>query len=220
MSATQLTEAVGLAHRLREATAPAHRSAISGGVNDRIISGTLSLDDYVAMLGQFWHLYDVLELAGDVIGHDPIAAAVLDPVLRRAPLIASDLVALRGLDHRPPPPLPATERYLERLAEVAANDAVAYVAHHYTRYLGDLSGGQFMGRRLAESLELDVAHGVGWYHFAGIPDVDEYKVEYRRRLDGLGLSDAEEARLINEVLVAYELNEQLLVALDEERRGG
>ena len=42
---------------------------------------------------------------------------------------------------------PATEAYVRRIEEVAADSSLAYllVAHQYTRYLGDLFGGQVAG---------------------------------------------------------------------------
>jgi hypothetical protein len=44
--------------------------------------------------------------------------------------------------------LPATERYVARLHAVTSGEP-AFVAHHYTRYLADLSGGQYLGPAIA-----------------------------------------------------------------------
>ncbi|MEZ5321998.1 MAG: biliverdin-producing heme oxygenase [Microthrixaceae bacterium] len=219
MTIAEVSEASGLARRLRDATAAAHRSASRGGLNDRIMSGTITVEEYTAMLGQLWHVYHVLELATDVLGDDPVAAQFVDRRLDRAPLLEADLDAL-GMDRsRPPAPLPETEPYLDRLASVAATDPVAFVAHHYTRYLGDLSGGQYMGRRVEEHLDLGPESGTGWYHFEAISDPDAYKAEYRARLDRVELGDVGERRLVEEVLVAYELNQRMLDGIDRLGRG-
>ena len=60
-----------------------------------------------------------------------------------------------GDPHASTPPPPTA--YRARLLEQAAEWAALLVAHHYTRYLGDLSGGQAIGRILDRTFELDGA---------------------------------------------------------------
>jgi len=114
---------------------------------------------------------------------------------------------------------PAAAMYAERVRAVSLESiggAVAwaplFVAHHYTRYLGDLSGGQVMARILAR-------HGygadeLGFYRFDALPGKDggaAYKDAYRRKLDALGegLTVQQRRRLLDEVNVAFALNEQI-----------
>jgi heme oxygenase len=88
------------------------------------------------------------------------------------------------------------------------------VAHHYTRYLGDLSGGQAIGRILDREFELDGA-GIAFYAFEAIPKPKPYKDAYRARLDALGLGPAEVRRVVDEVRVAFTLNQALFTELGE-----
>ncbi len=80
------------------------------------------------------------------------------------------------------------------------------MAHHYTRYLGDLSGGQAIGRILERSFELD-GQGLEFYEFPVRPK--PYKDAYRDRLDGLGLDDDEIDRVVDEVKLAFALNQRV-----------
>ncbi|MFN8053425.1 MAG: biliverdin-producing heme oxygenase [Acidimicrobiales bacterium] len=195
----------GVAQRLRDATVQAHRSASGGGPLDAIVDGTLSVDGYVAMLDELWHVYSALEAAADAMTHHPVGVALGSPSLARRDSIATDLAHLVGRTATPTPTR-ATEAYVERLTTRAAVEPIAFVAHHYTRYLGDLSGGQFLGRRIEQQLGLGPDSGTSWFHFPGIPDVAAFKDDYRAALDGLGFSEHEESQLVAEVLVAYELN--------------
>ena len=75
--------------------------------------------------------------------------------LDRAPAIESDLVALCGAHwSHDIPLLAAGDLYARRIAKAAEGDGTRLIAHAYTRYLGDLSGGQILQRLLARSLEL------------------------------------------------------------------
>ena len=84
--------------------------------------------------------------------------------------------------------------------------------HHYTRYLGDLSGGQAIGRILDRTFELDGA-GIAFYDFPEIPKPKVYKDGYRARLDALGLGAADQERVVTEVKTAFQLNQALFVEL-------
>lgn len=62
------------------------------------------------------------------------------------------------------PPLPFTA-YTARLRKLAASEPVALLAHAYVRYLGDLSGGQFIRRRIAKAYDLSDGAGTAFYEF-------------------------------------------------------
>jgi hypothetical protein len=70
------------------------------------------------------------------------------------------------------------------------------VAHHYTRYLGDLSGGQAIGRIIGREFGLDGGVGTAFYSFSEVPKPKLYKDAYRARLDALPLDDVQRARVL------------------------
>ena len=50
-----------------------------------------------------------------------------------------------------------------------------------------------------------------FYVFPGIPDYKAFKIDYRDALDAAGWDEAEQAKVIDEVLTAYRLNTKVLV---------
>jgi len=53
-----------------------------------------------------------------------------------------------------PEPSPATRDYVQRIKDVSDNEPKSLVAHAYTRYMGDLSGGQILARCARRALNL------------------------------------------------------------------
>ena len=66
--------------------------------------------------------------------------------------------------------------------KAAEGDGARLIAHAYTRYLGDLSGGQILQRLLARSLELRPSE-LSFYDFPRFSDLDALKADYRKALD-------------------------------------
>ncbi len=75
---------------------------------------------------------------------DPVGAPFVDDRLTRLPAIVADLEAIYGAGWRDEiAPSEATATYVARLEEVCPTlGRRLRVAHHYVRYLGDLSGGR------------------------------------------------------------------------------
>ena len=114
-------------------------------------------------------------------------------------------------------PLPTTRRYVARINQVGAAWAGGFVAHHYTRYLGDLSGGLFIGRLMQRRFGFET-NGIGFYLFDDIADPKAFKDVYREQLDAVPWDDAEKERVIDEVLLAYRFNTELFEDLERAKR--
>jgi heme oxygenase (biliverdin-producing, ferredoxin) len=71
---------------------------------------------------------------------------------------------------------------------VAQGRPAEYVAHHYTRYLGDLSGGQVIGAMIERHYGA-TPEQLTFFSFEGIEKPVPYKREYRTALDALELTD-------------------------------
>ncbi|MFG1780085.1 heme oxygenase (biliverdin-producing) [Micromonospora sp. NPDC049051] len=199
---------------LRAASAEAHQSAESQRYVSALLAGDLDRAAYTALVVQYHVIYEALEDAAEAVRHDPLAGPFVDDALTRLPALAADLEFLLGPDwRRRIEPTPATAAYAARLAEVRAGSPERFIAHHYTRYLGDLSGGLHIGRSVARHYGLTGDAGAAFYRFDGIPSPKAYKDAYRARLDGLPLDEAGRARLRDEVLVAYRHNTEVLAAL-------
>jgi len=200
--------------RLRDRTSGDHRSAERSPFLGALVSGELPVAGYVDMLAQHHHAYGVLEGAPpDLLGRRDVAP-FLHPGLARLPSLAADLSDLAGADWAASnPPTAATQAYVERLRS-AWSWPGGYVAHHYARYLGDLSGGQYIGRVAAEAYGLTPTHGGRFARFDAIGDHDEFKAGYRQALDEAPWDEAEQERVIDEIRQAYRLNSAVFVDLE------
>ncbi|GAA0802159.1 biliverdin-producing heme oxygenase [Spirilliplanes yamanashiensis] len=198
---------------LRAATAAAHRTAERGAYLDALLGGRLDRAGYAALVAQHWYVYRALEAAADDMRADPVAALFADERLTRLPALEADLAYLLGPDWRDAVrPGPATAAYAERLTAVCHDWPGGFVAHHYTRYLGDLSGGQYIAAAVAEIYGLPGRHGVAFYDFAGI-DPGTFRDGYRDLLDAAPWDAAERARIVDEVLLAYRFNTDVFADL-------
>jgi heme oxygenase len=208
-----MAELIPFSTALRERSSGAHSGSEHAGFMSDLMQGKGTRDDYVALVAQHWFIYEALESVGARMSADPVASAFLSDRLTRLPALESDLDFLIGDDWRDRiEPLPTTRRYVERINTVGATWPGGFVAHHYTRYLGDLSGGQFIGRLMARQFGFET-NGIGFYLFADIADPKAFKDYYREQLDAAPWDADEQERVIDEVLVAYQFNTDLFVDL-------
>jgi heme oxygenase len=108
-------------------------------------------------------------------------------------------------------PLPATLVYVERLRQ-ASGSLARYAAHAWTRYLGDLSGGQVIKVMMQRHYGMG-QDGLNFYDFKEIVKAKPFKDLYRERLNGLQLTEAEIEEAVAEALVAFELNQKMFAEL-------
>ncbi|GAC01695.1 heme oxygenase [Gordonia namibiensis NBRC 108229] len=175
------------------------------------MSGRLDSGEYQRLAVQLYFIYEALEAVGDDLADDPIAGAVIDDKLRRLPRLGADLASF-GVDPSSSAPLPAVARYVEAI-EATRDDPARYVAHHYTRYLGDLSGGQIVAHRMREHYGVD-SSALSFYTFDEIEKLKRYKDSYRARLDALPLDADAVKRLVDEAIAAFGHNQAVFGDLD------
>lgn len=201
---------------LKTSTAEAHERAEHSTFMEQLLNGDRGVADFIALQEQSWFVYAALEHAARVVSTDPIAAGIFDPVLERVPALEADLDHLHGnTEWRDNVvALPATQAYVDRLQEIAdTKDAARLVAHHYVRYLGDLSGGQVIGRMMQRHYGV-AEEGVSFYNFEGIDKVKPYKDNYRTALDAIELDAEDRARLLDEAGEAFLLNLNMFQGID------
>ena len=186
---------------MKEGSAQEHNAAEQSPFVTELLSGRVNEQGYTDYLLRLRMVYAELEGAVRARREDPIVAAVYDPALERLAAIDQDL-AHWAPDAACEVKSEAAQAYRDRVA--AASWGGALVAHHYTRYLGDLSGGQAIGRILDRTFDLGGA-GLAFYDFPMRPK--PYKDSYRDRIDSLGLDAAGIDRAVDEVKVAFGLNQ-------------
>ncbi|TMS48830.1 heme oxygenase (biliverdin-producing) [Mycobacterium sp. DBP42] len=204
------TESVrSLSAAMRQDSTDQHDAAEQSPFVTELLNGRVNEQGYVDYLLRLRAIYAALESAVREHRHDPLVGAVYDPALERLDAIDADLThwapgADRDVDS------PAVRAYCDRFANSPWGGAL--VAHHYTRYLGDLSGGQTIGRILARSFGLE-SKGLAFYDFPMRPK--PYKDAYRARLDGLDLDEKQIDRVVGEVKLAFGLNQRVFDELAE-----
>lgn len=210
MSETTDTITDSLSAHVRDATAIEHTEAESSAFIVALMSGDVSVTGYVAYLQQLRAVYDVLERLVNDERHAELMATFHDPGLERLAALDADLawfeLELDGSGEAMPSVLPATRQYLADV-EDAANDplysAPRLLAHHYIRYLGDLSGGFFVGKRIRETYNVSAESGATVFEFPEIVGPGAWKQRYRDNLDALPWSTEEQQAFVDEAKLAY-----------------
>jgi heme oxygenase len=192
-----------LSAAMREGSQEQHDAAERSPFIRELLRGNLNEDAYVDYLLRFRVVYAALEDAVRIHRDDPVIAVVYDPALERLSAIDADLHRWTGGSSRKLDS-PAAEAYRGRLESIAGSGAL--LAHHYTRYLGDLSGGRVIGRALDRAFNLGGV-GLALYDFPMRPK--PYKDAYRARLDALTLQTEQVDEVVSEVQVAFRLNQAL-----------
>jgi heme oxygenase len=188
---------------MKEGSAEEHARAEQSPFVTELLAGRVNNHGYADYLLRLRVVYAALEDAVRTRRDDPLVAAVYEPLLERLPAIEADLKHWKphgGNDFQSP----AAEAYRTRITEASWGGAL--VAHHYTRYLGDLSGGQAIGKILDRTFSLGGA-GLAMYRFPLRPK--PFKDRYRARLDALRLDSDAVRRAVDEVKVAFGLNQAM-----------
>ncbi|AKN68963.1 MULTISPECIES: biliverdin-producing heme oxygenase [Streptomyces] len=203
---------------IRTASHEQHVAAETSTFMSDLLGGRLGVAAYARYTEQLWFVYEALESTAERLAADPVAGPFVRPELFRLPALERDLAHLRGPGWRAGlSALPATRAYADRVRECAERWPGGYVAHHYTRYLGDLSGGQIIRDRAEKTWGFArKGDGVRFYVFDAIPNPAAFKRDYRELLDRIGVDDLEKQRVVSECKRAFALNTAVFGALGEE----
>lgn len=215
MAAPVTAEQTPFSTMLRESTKDLHERANQSRFMDALFDSRLTLAAYGRLAAQYHFIYQAIEEASDALRADPVGGAFVFDQLRRLPALEADLGFLVGEDWASKiEPVPATEDYVRRIRTVAFDWPGGYVAHHYTRYLGDLAGGQAVRSLLKRTYGI-TGQGALFYKF-DIDHVPAFRKRYRALLDEAPWDEAERQRIVTETLIAFEFNVTMLADLGEE----
>ncbi|CDO77145.1 hypothetical protein BN946_scf184657.g20 [Trametes cinnabarina] len=237
MSAIDLSQPV--ANILRQGTAAAHERAEHSQGAKWLARGELDKEEYVRFLMMLWHIYDAFERALEQHATHPVLAPTHNPGLfARSANIAADISYLLNVSEDSwqshplharlmATPPPALTQYVGRIQELAAGpDPSRLLAHAYVRYLGDLSGGQFIRRRIVKAYGLEDGAGVSFYEFRPLGgasaatgttmgDLKKIKEWYRDGMNaGVGDNTELKAAILDEAQLAFDYNTALFDVLN------
>lgn len=203
---------VSFSQEVRSESWSGHQSSEGSSFLGDLMRGRGTLAGYIALTVQYHSIYSALE--GPMSLRNVEVGTFADSALDRLPSLEADLRYLVGPQWREEnQPLRSTLDYAQRINWAREHSSHAFIAHHYTRYLGDLSGGFYIGKAIARHLNLGSV-GTSFYRFARISDPKAFKDEYRARLDSVKWTTEQRAEFIAEVQRAYAFNSRILSDLE------
>mmetsp|Transcript_16547 Transcript_16547/g.44603 ORF Transcript_16547/g.44603 Transcript_16547/m.44603 type:complete len:299 (-) Transcript_16547:129-1025(-) len=204
----------GLALALDDGTRKSHSVAENTAFVTGFFRGIATRDAFSQLVAGLYFVYAAMEAEFDA-SEDPRVKALDFPDLRRTAALEEDMRFYFGDQFKATVrPSPATALYVARVREVARSRPELLVAHMYTRYLGDLFGGQMMGGMARRSLGLSEDEGLRFYTFDAIDDVSTFIDTWYTAANALGLSPELEAEVVDEANRVFSLNIALFDELD------
>ncbi|HIK28216.1 MAG: heme oxygenase (biliverdin-producing) [Oscillatoriaceae bacterium SKW80] len=209
-----------LAERLREGTKHSHTAAENTAYMKCFVKGIVEREPFRKLLANLYLVYSTLEEALRQHLDNPVVGALYFPELNRTANLEKDLAFYYGENWREQIiPLPAAQVYVERICEIAATEPVLLIAHAYTRYMGDLSGGQALKNIVRSALNLPPNCGTALHEFEALPTVEArraFKEKYRQALNSLPIDEETIQRVIDEANYAFKLNRDLMHELEDD----
>jgi len=193
---------------------PQHKAAETSAFISGLMGGALTLEHYTRYLVNMAWLYRALE--EQTTSGEPVegSQALWDERLLRGTAIRSDLEALGVEDwESTTTPSGAMSSYINHLATLGGRADPRLIAHHYTRYLGDLSGGQAIAALVARHYGA-TPEQLSFYRFEDIDNVVRFKQAYREALDRVVLSEEDHHTVISEAQSAFNRNQNVFDDLD------
>jgi heme oxygenase (biliverdin-producing, ferredoxin) len=195
-----------LASKLREGTKKSHSMAENTGFIACFLKGTVEKNSYRKLVANLYFVYTAMEEEMVKHQHHPILSKLFFPELDRKQSLEQDLAYYFGANWKEQvAPSAATKEYVARIHEVADRQPELLVAHLYTRYMGDLSGGQIL-KKIAQNAMNLTDGGTAFYEFERISDEKSFKANYRQMMDELAINEAQADEIVDEANDAFGKN--------------
>ncbi|MEB3178621.1 MAG: heme oxygenase (biliverdin-producing) [Nostocaceae cyanobacterium] len=203
-----------LAAKLREGTKKAHTAAENVGFVKCFLKGVVEKTSYRKLVANLYFVYCAMEEEMEKHKNHPIVSKINFKELYRKHSLEQDLAFYYGSNWRQEVKLSAAgEAYVQRIREVSATEPELLISHSYTRYLGDLSGGQILKKIAQTAMNLNEG-GTAFYEFADISDEKAFKAKYRQALDDMPLDEAACDRIVDEANAAFGMNMKMFMELE------
>ncbi|MEL6160581.1 MAG: heme oxygenase (biliverdin-producing) [Cyanobacteria bacterium J06554_11] len=204
-----------LATQLREGTKKAHTMAENVGFVRCFLRGVVEKKSYRKLVGNFYFIYCAMEEELEKHKDHPVVSKVYFPELNRKQSLEEDLAFYYGPNWRDEIALSkGGKKYVERIREISATQPELLVGHSYTRYLGDLSGGQILKTISQRAMNLNGSDGVSFYEFPTIEDEKAFKNSYRESLSEAPVDEAMADAIVEEANDAFGINMELFQELE------
>jgi len=204
-----------LATKLREGTKKAHTMAENVGFIKCFLKGVVEKTSYRKLVSNLYFVYSAMEEEMERHQAHPILSKIYFQELNRKKSLEQDLTYYYGPNWREQvAPSSATKDYVQHIREVSASAPELLIAHSYTRYIGDLSGGQILKNIAQRGMNLSEGQGTAFYEFNEIPDEKAFKANYRNALNELPIDEATADRIVDEANATFGMNMRLFQELE------
>ena len=208
---------VALAGQLREGTKKSHTMAENTGFVACFLKGVVEKKSYRKLISDLYFVYQAMEEEIDrlVLQDHPVIKHIGFKSLFRRETLENDLKYYFGENWKKEIKISkSAEEYVVRIRNVAKNSPELLVGHHYTRYIGDLSGGQILKKIAKKALNLNGNNGLNFYEFELIDDEKKFKEEYSQTLNKLPINQETADQIIDEANKAFVYNMKMFKELE------
>ena len=209
--AVAVVDSIALSDLLRTGSSSAHAIAEKNPLMVALVRGEVRERMYLALLKYLQPIYSSLEASLYIHRKSATFEGLeLAAILRSGPLRSDVDFFEERLDREVELPNGGMcFEYAARLEELARKSPELLIAHVYTRYLGDLSGGQMIKKSVRKALHLTGGDGTQFYDFKEIEHTGLYKRRFRQWMDSLLFTDSVKRAICDETIEAFRLNYML-----------
>ncbi|ABX09646.1 heme oxygenase (biliverdin-producing) [Prochlorococcus marinus] len=208
---------IALATQLREGTKKSHTMAENTGFVTCFLKGVVDKSTYKNLLADLYLVYSVME---DEVGRlckegHPVIAPIGFNELNRRESLEKDLKFYCGnnwLDVIKA--TPSANAYADRIQNIARESPELLIGHHYTRYIGDLSGGQILKKIAQKAMNLSDNNGLNFYNFDDIENEMTFKKKYSQTLNSLPITQKMADSIVDEANFAFKCNMDMFQELE------
>ena len=208
---------VTLAGQLREGTKKSHTMAENTGFVACFLKGVVEKTSYRKLISDLYFVYQAMEeeIERLVQADHPVIKPIGFKELFRKQTLENDLNFYYGDNWRNEIAISnSAQSYVNRIRLVAKETPELLVGHHYTRYIGDLSGGQILKKIAKKALNLEGNNGLNFYDFKMIDDEKKFKESYSNVLNSLPIDQKVADKIIEEANEAFTYNMNMFKELE------
>nr|YP_009732373.1 photosystem II Q [Gracilaria textorii]QHS70914.1 photosystem II Q [Gracilaria textorii] len=204
-----------LAQQLREGTTKAHSMAENVSFVKSFLGGVVDKKSYRRLVANLFFVYTALEEEIEKNKNHSVVQSIYFPELNRTVSLKQDLEYYYGSNWQEQVcPSLATKIYVDRIRNISINQPELLIAHAYTRYMGDLSGGQILKKIAQTAMNLSNNDGIAFYNFHNIKDDKGFKIIYRQALDNAPIDQIQIEQIIAEANISFNLNMKVFQELN------
>ncbi len=204
-----------LATQLREGTSKSHSMAENVSFVKSFLGGVIDKESYRKLVSNLYFVYSAMEEEMEKNKENVYIKPIYFTELNRRKNLELDLEHYYGPNWKSLIRISeATSSYVERIKTISSERPELLVAHAYTRYLGDLSGGQLLKKIAQRAMNLPDGKGLAFYEFDQVEDEQEFKQNSKKALDSLPLDSTLAENIVAEANVSFTMNMKMFQELE------